>query len=146
MEACRGIDGLSLAYAGVGNEPPQGENVVFCQSVNHDEIGDFLSALDVFALPTLNEGCCNAVLEAMASGCAIVSSDLSFNDGVLDSTNSIRINPKSVDEIRDSILTLKNNDDLREKLANKAKSDSKNFTIEKRAEKILGFMNDSSIN
>lgn len=144
LNACEDIDGLSLAYAGVGSEPPKGRNVVFCRSVIHDEIGDFLSALDVFALPTLNEGCCNAVLEAMAAGCAIVSSDLSFNDGVLDDTNSIRINPESIDAIKNSIIMLKNDNDLRIRLANKAREDSCNFTIEKRAEKIIGFMASSA--
>lgn len=141
LKACEDIEGVSLAFAGVGSNPPQGDKVVFCRSINHDEIGDFLSALDVFALPTLNEGCCNAILEAMASGCAIVSSDLSFNDGVLDSSNSIRLNPLDIKEIRDAIVKLKDDTELRNTFSQKAKADSKNFTIEKRAKKILNFMN-----
>lgn len=140
LEACKNIDGVSLAFAGKGSEAPSGDNVIFCSSVNHEEIGDFLSSLDVFALPTLNEGCCNAVLEAMASGLAIVSSDLPFNDGVLTNENSIRINPNSIDEIREAIIKLKEDDSLRNSLSQKAKEDSQNFTIEKRAEKILNFM------
>lgn len=140
LEACKDLDGVSLAFAGYG-DPPVGENVVFCESVEHNEIGKFLSCLDVFVLPTLNEGCCNAILEAMASGCAIVSSALPFNDDIIDDTNSIKINPSSIDEIRAAVVRLKSDDEFRLSIAKKAKEDSHNFTIEKRAEKILGFMN-----
>lgn len=140
LGACKDLDGVNLAFAGKGSNTPQGENVVFCDSVNHDEIGDFLSAVDVFCLPTLNEGCCNAVLEAMAAGKAIISSDLPFNDGVLTDENSIRINPNSIDEIRDAVIKLRDDVSFRETISNKAKEDSQNFTIEKRAEKILDFI------
>ncbi len=141
LEACRDLDNVHLAFAGKGSNPPQGENVVFASSVNHDEIGDFLSAVDVFCLPTLNEGCCNAVLEAMAAGKAIISSDLPFNDGVLTDENSIRINPNSIEEIRNAVTKLRDDVTFRETIANKAKEDSENFTIEKRAERILDFIN-----
>ena len=140
LKACEGLDDVYLAFAGKGSEPPKGENVVFCDGIDHERIGEFLEAVDVFALPTLNEGCCNAVLEAMAAGKAIVSSDLPFNDNVLDKTNSIRINPESIEEIRNAILNLKEDLILRKTLSEKAKDDSKNFTIEKRAEKIYNFM------
>lgn len=144
LEACKDLSDVKLAFAGKGDTPPSGENVIFCDSVNHDEIGDFLAAIDVFCLPTLNEGCCNAVLEAMAAGKAIISSDMSFNDNVLTSENSIRLNPNSIEEIREAIVKLRDDKEYRERLASKAKEDSLSFTIEKRAEKILNFMNSVS--
>lgn len=143
LEACRNLGDVYLAFAGKGDNPPEGDNIVFCNGVNHDEIGDFLSAIDVFCLPTLNEGCCNAVLEAMAAGKAIISSDLPFNDGVLTNENSIRINPESIEEIRGAIIKLKEDEEFRNTIANNAMKDSKNFTIEKRAEKIYNFMFES---
>jgi glycosyltransferase involved in cell wall biosynthesis len=36
----------------------------------------FLNASDVFILPTLAEGSCNAILEALACGIPVVSSDI----------------------------------------------------------------------
>lgn len=141
LEACKDLDGVYLAFAGKGDNPPKGDNIVFCDSVNHDEIGDFLEAIDVFCLPTLNEGCCNAVVEAMAAGKPIISSDLSFNDNVLASENSIRIDPKDIEQIRNAIIKLRDDVELRKKLSDNAKKDSLNFTIEKRAEKILCFIN-----
>lgn len=140
LEACKDIDDVYLAFAGKGDNPPAGDNVLFCNAVDHEQIGIFLKALDVFVLPTLNEGCCNAILEAMASELPIVSSDLPFNDDVLTDNNSIRIDPMNIGQIRDAVIKLKNDDALRQKLSSAAYEDSQMFTIEKRGERVLEFI------
>ena len=140
LEACSGLDDVYLAYAGRGDNPPSGDNVVFCKALEHEEICTFLNAVDVFCLPTLNEGSCNAIVEAMSCGKPIVSSDLPFNDDALNDDNSIRVNPNSVEEIRGARGKLKNDEELREKLALCALKDSEKFTIEHRAENILSFI------
>ena len=56
LEACRGLPGVSLAFAGSGKNAPSGSNVVFCKSLPHEDVSDFLNAIDVFVLPTRNEG------------------------------------------------------------------------------------------
>lgn len=140
LEAAQGIDGVYLAYAGHGGNPPSGERVVFCKALEHEDVSVFLNAIDVFCLPTLSEGSCNAVIEAMACGCPIISSDLPFNDDVLTEDNSIRINPNSVDEIREAIERLKNDPALMETLSRNAMRSAQELSITKRAEKILAFM------
>ena len=95
----------------------------------------------MFVLPTLAEGCCNAVVEAMACGLPIVSSNLPFNDDVLDENNSIRINPKNIDEIADALRLLSENAQLREKLSQGSLGTAAELVIDKRCEKIMNFMN-----
>ncbi len=146
LEACNQAEDVYMAFAGWGEDVPQGEKVLFAGEVKHDDINLFLSAVDVFVLPTLNEGCCNAILEAMATEKPIVSSALPFNDDILTEENSIKINPLSIEELKEAIIKLRDDTELREILSNKAKEDSKNFTIEKRAEKILDFMNEEMRN
>lgn len=140
LEAVNGIDDAYLAFAGRGENPPSGDKVVFCKALEHSEVSVFLNAIDVFCLPTLSEGSCNAVVEAMACGCPIISSDLPFNDDALTQKNSIRIDPLSVSEIREAVERLKNSSELREALSQNALETSKDFGINKRAEKILSFM------
>lgn len=134
------IEGVYVAFAGRGDNPPVGEKVVFCKALDHEVVSDFLNAIDVFCLPTLSEGSCNAIVEAMACGCPIISSDLPFNDDALDDNNSIRINPNSIDEIKKAILKLFGNRVERNRLSQESLKRASEFSIEKRAERILSFI------
>ena len=140
LEAANQIDDVYLAFAGVGDNPPSGERVLFCKPLEHDLVPVFLNSIDVFCLPTLSEGSCNAVAEALACGVPVVSSNLSFNDDVLNDNNSVRINPKSVSEIRNAISLLKNDKNKRERIAYKGYSDSQKCSISERAKTIQDFI------
>jgi glycosyltransferase involved in cell wall biosynthesis len=141
LAAAANIKNLKLAFAGSGNEKPSGPNVVFCDSIKHDDIPVLLSASDFFVLPTLNEGCCNSIVEAMACGLPVISSDLSFNDDILNKRNSIRVNPMSIDELHEALVMITENEMKRKKMAAEAVYAADGLRIEKRAEQILGFMN-----
>ena len=95
---------------------------------------------DIFVLPTLNEGCCNAVVEALACGLPVVSSDRPFNYDVLNESNSIMVDPMNVDEIADAIRKLKEDKELRHRLAEGALKMAEELTIDRRAQRILEFM------
>ena len=140
LEAVRQIDGAYAAFAGKGEEKPEGEKVVFCNALEHDRIPILLNASDVFVLPTLAEGCCNAIIEAMACGLPVISSDLPFNHDILNETNSILIDPMNVDEIRNAIVKLQINAELRQRLSRGALETAKQLTIEARTDKILCFI------
>lgn len=140
MQACRGLDGVKLAFAGKGPLKPEGENVVFCRSLNHEDVADFLNAVDVFVLPTLHEGCCNAVIEAMACGKPIISSDLPFNHDILSDQNSILVDPMDISQIRDAVVALRDDESLRRNLAHQALQDAQKLTIDQRAKNILAFI------
>ena len=127
-------------FLGEGPLKPDCENVLFCDVVQHHQINDYLNAADIFVLPTLAEGCCNSIVEAMACGLPIVSSALPFNDDILTKDNSIRINPENVDEIKNAIIKLKDNSDLRYQMSQAALNTAKKLTIEKRAENIINFI------
>ena len=141
LEAVNSIDGVYIAFAGRGDNPPSSDKVVFCKALEHEKIPIFLNAIDIFCLPTQNEGSCNAIVEAAACGVPIISSDLPFNDDLLNNENSIRINPDSIDEIRQAIITVYTDEKKRAELANKVWNDSRNFDIKNRTDRILSFIN-----
>lgn len=120
---------------------PNCPGILVKESLPHEVLPDYLNASDVFVLPTLNEGCCNAIVEALSCGIPVISSNLPFNDDLLDRTNSIRIDPMNVEEIKEAILCLKNDKELRDSLSKGAVTRSKSFSIEERAKKILEFIN-----
>ncbi len=140
LKAINQIDGAYGAFAGRGDNPPTGEKVVFCKALKHETVSDFLNAIDVFCLPTLSEGSCNAIVEAMACGCPIISSNLPFNDDALDETNSLRVDPKSINEIKEAIVRLMKSLQLREELSVKSLEKAQEFEIGQRAIRILNFI------
>ena len=126
------------------NGIPDCSGILYQGRVKHEDIPDYLNCADIFVLPTLHEGCCNAIIEAMACGLPIVSSDRDFNHDILDETCSILIDPTNTKEIAKAIKTLKENKSLRDKLSQGAIDKSQTLTIDRRAKKIIDFINQRS--
>lgn len=138
-------DGVYSIFIGQGPDVPNCNNILFCGKVDNKDLPIYLNAADVFVLPTLHEGCCNAILEAMGCGLPIISSNLSFNWDILNETNSILINPNDIDEIAQAIKLLKDNAKLRNSLSQGALETASKHTLHNRAIKIENFI-DNKIN
>lgn len=128
-------------YLGEGPLKPTCDNILFCNTVQHSQTAEYLSAADVFVLPTLSEGCCNAIVEAMACGLPIVSSDLPFNDDILTDENSIRVNPMNIEKITSAIVQLRDDKNMRDSMSKASIDIVQQFRIEERANRIISFMN-----
>lgn len=135
-----GNSNIKAIFMGRGAEKPSYKGTVFEGTVEHDMLPEYLCCADVFALPTNNEGCSNAVIEAMACGLPIASSDMEFNWDVLNANNSIMFDPMNVDEIAAAIKRLYEDDELRARLADGALKTAASLTISARAEKILNYI------
>lgn len=136
------IEGIVFACAGKGALVPTSKRCVWAKPVNHKDLAAFYSALDVFVLPTQMEGCCNAIVEAIACGLPIISSDRLFNYCILDKTNAILIDPDNIDEIEQAIRFLKEDNEMRTRLAEGSRKKAQVLTIENRAIRILEYMNE----
>ena len=123
------------------NENPECKGMVFKGKVSHEELPKYYAIADVFVLPTLKEGCCNAIVEALACGVPVISSDLPFNDDILNDGNSIRIDPNSSSSIADAIDKIKNDVGTRNTLKQNVLRDAGNYSITSRAARIVSFIN-----
>jgi teichuronic acid biosynthesis glycosyltransferase TuaC len=92
-------DDVYGVFLGSGPQRPQGEKVLFAGSVPPHQVPELLSASDVFVLPTLNEGSCNAIAEAMACGLPVISSDIEAVQEQVDEDSGILVDPNSIDDI-----------------------------------------------
>lgn len=138
------LDGVSFICAGKGNLQPTSRKCLFAKPVSNHEMPYFYSAMDVFVLPTLNEGCCNAIIEALACACPIISSNRSFNFDILDETCALLVDPENVDQIRDAIKFLKDNSSKRESLSKGSLYKATQFTLKNRSKNIINYISENS--
>lgn len=118
--------------------------IIYKGTANHDDLPKLLNCADIFVLPTQKEGCCNAIVEALACGLPVVSSDGPFNDDILDEDNSIRLDPMDIDGIAKAIAYLRDNRDARQKMRECSLARHEWYSIEDRAKKIKSFIEDKS--
>lgn len=142
-------DKIKVAFIG---KPMRGDSAipncigtVFQGTANHNEIPHFLQAADVFVLPTLKEGCSNAIVEALACGLPVISSDGPFNDDILNENNSMRINPMNIHDIACAIQELKSNKNKYFKMRQYCLSHADQYSIVERAQKIYKFISVRSL-
>ncbi|HPJ82084.1 MAG TPA: glycosyltransferase, partial [Saccharofermentans sp.] len=139
-EAVKNLDDVFVAYVGEGKLRPTAKNTLHCGPVEHARLPLLLSAADIFVLPTLHEGCCNAIIEALACGLPVVSSNLDFNKDVLNNDNSLLIDPHKIDEIRAAIIKIKENPALHKLLRNGAIESASRFDLARRTARIVAWM------
>lgn len=84
--------------------------VYFTGYINNPE--DYLIFCDYFCLPSLNEGMPNALLEAMASKCIPISTDISGVRDIIDSEDTGFIIEPNADSIADVIKNTINNREI----------------------------------
>lgn len=143
VEAARQVPDLKLILIGDGPQKPVSDQIVFSGRIPHKEVAYYMNAADMFVLPTLSEGCCNAIVEAMACGLPVISSDRPFNDDVMTAENSIRIEPTEIDDIAQAMERLYRDKELRQRLAQGALATARGLNIKNRVQKIIDFMEET---
>jgi glycosyltransferase involved in cell wall biosynthesis len=81
----------------------------------------YLSAIDIFVLPSLSEGSPTSLLEAMASKRCIIASDIpAIREIVSNYKEAILVSPNNIEEMTEKLLCLCKSPNLRNRLANNA--------------------------
>lgn len=89
----------------------------FIFSGARNDVEVYYHAMDIFILPSLNEGLPMALLEAMCSGLPVVASNVGDIDKVIiDPKMGILIDPGGSDQLADQLIGLLENEEMREKI------------------------------
>ncbi len=95
----------------------------------HDNPYRFMAAADVFVLSSIFEGFGNVIVEAMASGTAVVSTDCPYGPSeiISDGVNGLLVPPRNPQALAEAIVRVLRDDDLKAKLKAGGEQRSKHF-------------------
>ncbi len=140
VAAAQQIQGVQCILAGAGTQKIDHACVVRKGPCAHREVPELLACADVFVLPTLSEGSCNAVIEAIACGLPIVTSKGCHMDDIVDDQVAIRVDPSNVGEIRAAIEALKDDPERRRRMSEACLKKARRFDINERARRVTAWM------
>jgi glycosyltransferase involved in cell wall biosynthesis len=94
------------------------EFVTFVGKVQNSEVPNLMNASDIFVLPSLSEGLPTTILEAMAAGLPIITTNVrGLPEIVKDNENGFIIEPKNPKQIAEKVLLLLENQELRGRIS-----------------------------
>lgn len=144
LRVLKAIESLDIPvkalFLGRGEQKPAGGKVLFAGAVSHNELPIWLNAADVFVLPTLAEGNCNAINEAMACGLPVISSDIPDIRFQVPDSSGILVNPMNIEEIASAIRLLATDNEKKEKMHADLISNRQRLGQEKRSDRILAWI------
>jgi len=112
------------------------DHVIELGYVKHEDLPNLYSAAEMFLFPSLWEGFGIPVIEAMACGTPVITSNNSCLPEVAGNA-ALLVNPYSVDDIAGAMHKIHSNSALKEQLSQTGLLRSKEFTWKKTAEQSL---------
>ncbi|WNZ43793.1 glycosyltransferase [Leptolyngbya boryana CZ1] len=98
-----------------------GDRLKITGIISRQEALAYLPLLDIYAIPSLNDGCPNALLEAMCAGCPIIGSNVDAIGEILEHhVNGVVVNPGDTEALANAIRYLADKPDLRKTLGKAA--------------------------
>ncbi len=117
-------------------EDLRSEGIIHLTGISDDELNGLYNAASFLYFVSHGEGFGLPILEAMSTGCPVLTSNDTACAEVAGNA-ALKVSPDNGKEISEAILTLLDNDSLREELSNEGIKRSKDFSWEKCAKQTL---------
>ena len=140
MDAISHLPEVGAVFLGSGSQTPDGSQVLFAGKVPHAEIPEWLSAADLFILPTLVEASSNAIGEAMACGLPIVSSDIPSVRAMVGDAAATLVDPTDEAVLGRAIEDLLGSPERRRQMSASGLERARSYTLQHRADLILDWL------
>lgn len=97
------------------------DKVEFKGEASREDIAKNIPRCHVFVLPSKNEGMSNSLLEAMASGLAIIATDVGGTKELVDSRNGFVVKKENSEEIKEGLERLYSDRELLESMGKESR-------------------------
>jgi len=114
------------------------DDIILPGYIDADDLDQLFEGAKIFVFPTLYEGFGIPVIEAMANGIPVVTSNVSSLPEIAEG-KAILVNPFNVAEISQAIFDLLTNNKLYNEISQKGREKAKEFNWEKTARETLNF-------
>lgn len=121
-------------------------SVAIFSNVEDTDLRDFYQRATALFLPMKNSTACNSILEAMAVGVPIISSDVGGNYGYIDRERAILVSRGKNDFLIDATIDLLNNEDKIMNMSNMSLEASKKLEWGKVAKQVNEFYKHCALN
>jgi len=142
------LPGLTVTFAGTGASPEAisrffgselQERIVVRPVMAAERMPELYAEHDAFVFPSLMEGLPSVILEAMASGMPVITTETcGMPDIIEDNFNGLLIPPGDAVALEEAIVRLANSDELRERLGRAAQESARRHTWEHAARMFEG--------
>lgn len=124
-----------------GRELGLAERLRFTGLVQSTDLPSCYAMADIFVMPSISEGHCVSILEAMSSGKPIVASAIPANaESVIDGVNGLLVPPRDPKALTDAILALLRDNPARQKFGGNSRERAvREFGWELRVKRLLNF-------
>jgi glycosyltransferase involved in cell wall biosynthesis len=140
------IPGLTMIFAGCGVPSEEIQNffgteladrIVVRPVVPAERMPELYAEHDAFLFPSLMEGLPSVLLEAMATGMPVITTETcGMPDVVEHDFNGLLVRPADARAIEDAVVRLANSTELRRKLGENARATMKRYTWERAARQL----------
>jgi glycosyltransferase involved in cell wall biosynthesis len=142
------LPGLTMTFAGCGVQPEEIQRffgaeltgrIVVLPVVAAERMQELYAEHDVFLFPSLMEGLPSVLLEAMATGMPVITTETcGMPDVVEDEFNGLLIPPANAPAMEEAILRLAHSVELRQRLGEAARETMRRHTWEGAARRLQG--------
>lgn len=107
---------------------PGFKNINFLGKLNKQQMQEEFMTADMFVFPTLSEGMAGVVIEALAAGCPVITTECAGIDGMVSGHNGILVDLAVDDSLYCAIIDLYRNRDKRDYIAHNSQILADSFT------------------
>jgi glycosyltransferase involved in cell wall biosynthesis len=121
-------------------------NINFIGWIDHQQLPEFLNELKLLVLPSFTEGLPNIMLEAFACGTPVLATPVgAIPDIIIDGKTGYLMENNSPECIKNNVVRVLKNDDIKQVITNAESYVLKNFEFEKKVEDFGDILKKSTV-